>query len=153
MNLEPRDAGEILVCGVDNIKEEVKVKSSIGYVSFSVIDGSLSLSEYEGVYKKSYKKYNYKAFDGYIKKWHLKCTTSFKKCTFDMNLKGLLALTLSHNPDVILFEELVTEISEETRAEIMEALKEYVSDGKRCVLYSTGKTTDCEEFGNRRITV
>lgn len=149
MTLVRNTTGEIKVFGLDNMKNEMEVKSRIGYV---YDDGyfyeTLSLEDNAKLLMKSYPKWNDTTFNKYLAKFKLDKTQKFTKLSKGMKMKFSLACALSHEAELIILDEPTSGLDPVVRAEVLSILQASIEDGNHSVLISTHITEDLEKIAD-----
>lgn len=149
LNMIKKDAGIINVAGNDSENSEVAVKELIGYVSdenmfveeWKVYDVKQVLSSY-------YRTFDAAKFDKYIKNFDLPAGRKIKDFSKGMKTKLMLAAALSRDTKLLLLDEPTSGLDPVIRTELLDILQEYISDGRRSVLFSTHITTDLEKIAD-----
>jgi ABC-2 type transport system ATP-binding protein len=62
--------------------------------------------------------------------------------------KAMLALTLAHQPDLLILDEPTAGLDPVARIELLDILRDYVSDGEKSVLFSTHITSDLDKVAD-----
>lgn len=65
-----------------------------------------------------------------------------------MKTRAMLALALAHNPQVLILDEPTAGLDPVARIEILDILRDFVSDGQKSVLFSTHITTDLDKIAD-----
>ncbi|MBB6732071.1 ABC transporter ATP-binding protein [Cohnella zeiphila] len=149
MNMLRRDKGNITVDGIDNIAEESKAKKCIGYVSdenifveeWKPIDVAKAMAIYYDTFDK-------KKFMTFIDRFELPLDKMIKNFSRGMKTRLMLAAALSRETRLLLLDEPTSGLDPAIRAELLDILQDYISDGTRSVLFSTHITTDLEKIAD-----
>ena len=149
MNMTARDGGKITVCGMDNLEEEIAVKNKIGYVSDeSYILYGTTLKKTAAACAAAYESWDGEKFSGLLKKWDISEKKRAGALSKGMQTKAMLAIALSHSPDLLILDEPTAGLDPVARIEILEMLREFVSDGNHAVLFSTHITSDLDKIAD-----
>ncbi|MBQ8781601.1 MAG: ABC transporter ATP-binding protein [Oscillospiraceae bacterium] len=149
MNKIRNDGGEIKVFGFDNIADEPKVKNLIGYVADEeYMYFGFTLEKYRKIFSMAYDKWNGDLFDSLCKKFDLPLKKKFSEFSKGMKTKAMLALALAHEPELMLMDEPTAGLDPVARIEILDMLREFVSDGEKAVLFSTHITSDLDKIAD-----
>ena len=149
MNKIRNDGGEIKVFGFDNIADEPKVKNLIGYVADEdYMYFGFTLEKYRKIFSMAYDKWNGELFDSLCKKFDLPLKKKFSEFSKGMKTKAMLALALAHEPELMLMDEPTAGLDPVARIEILDMLREFVSDGEKAVLFSTHITSDLDKIAD-----
>ncbi|MCL2054652.1 MAG: ABC transporter ATP-binding protein [Oscillospiraceae bacterium] len=149
MNMISRKSGKISVFGYDNIDDEIKVKNLLGYVADEdFMFGGSKLKNNAAVYSELFDEWDNEKYQKYIKFWDIpddKKVSSYSKGT---KTKAMLALALSHNPQLLILDEPTAGLDPVARMEVLDILRDFVSDGKKSVLFSTHITGDLDKIAD-----
>lgn len=149
LNAFEKNGGTINILDMDNLEKEREVKARIGYIADEdyLYIGS-NLAGHAKAYSKVYDNWDNDLFMKYVNLWELdlkkKCMT-FSKGT---KTKAMLALTLAHHPDVLILDEPTGGLDPVARIEVLDILRDFVSDGEKAVLISTHITSDLDKIAD-----
>ncbi len=149
MNAIAKTSGSIRVFGMDNAENEVAVKKRIGYVSdddYLVV--SSNIKKYARLFARMYENWDQALFEKYARQWELPPKKSFSTYSKGMKTKAMIALTLAHHPDVLLLDEPTSGLDPVARIEVLDILRDIVSDGNTSVLFSTHITGDLDKIAD-----
>ncbi len=149
MNLVRRDAGSIAVLGLDNIADEVAVKSRIGviydeppfYPDVSLKDSARAVAPF-------YPRWNERRFTDLAERFGLPLGTRFKTLSHGMKMKFALAVALSHDAELLLLDEPTAGLDLAFRRELLDELTAILQDERKTVLFSTHITADLERIAD-----
>jgi len=149
LNMLEKDAGEILVFGKDNIKNENTVKQEVGVVFDTIfyVD-SWTITDTEKAVSIFYENWNHGAYSEMIRRFDLPAGKKIRDLSRGMQMKLMLACAFSHNAKLLILDEPTSGLDPVTRDEFLEILQEYIKDGERSVLFSTHITTDLERIAD-----
>lgn len=133
------DRGEFYICGLNGIKEKIKVKKLIGFLPeepffFDFLTGEETLNFISSAYSIDWKK------NDLLKKWmdELELTPYLKNLVgnYSHGMKQKLAVFLSilHNPEVILWDEPFVGLDFPSQEKLKEIMRELKSFGKTLIL-------------------
>lgn len=149
MNLVRRDAGEIRVFGMDNLKHEIEIKEKIGFVyDENYFYEELNILEMKRIAASFYKSWDDSAFNKYIKDFGLSPKKKIKELSRGMKTKFALAVALSHKAQFIIMDEPTSGLDPIFRNEILEILGELLQDENKSILFSTHITTDLDKIAD-----
>lgn len=149
MNAIGRDSGSISMFGKDNITEEVFVKSKIGYVpdeDYFVLTSTLE--GHANALKLFYNTWCDEILEKYIEAWELPVDKKMQEFSKGMKTKAMLALALAHQPELLILDEPTAGLDPVARIEVLDILREFVSDGQKSVLFSTHITSDLDKVAD-----
>lgn len=149
LNILEKDAGEVLVFGMDNVKNEISIKQNVGVVfdnifyvdSWSVRDTEKALSIF-------YEEWKHDVFEEMITRFDLPWNKKVSELSRGMQMKLMLAAAFSHNAKLLILDEPTSGLDPVMRDEFLEILQDYIKDGERSVLFSTHITTDLEKIAD-----
>lgn len=149
MNMTKRDGGSVSVCGFDNIADEIAAKNKIGYVSDETfLFYNTTLARTAKACAAAYDNWDGEKFSGFLKKWGLPEKKRIAALSKGMQTKAMVAVALSHNPELLILDEPTAGLDPVARIEILDLLRDFVSDGKRSVLFSTHITGDLDKIAD-----
>jgi ABC-2 type transport system ATP-binding protein len=149
MNLIRRKAGKIKVFGLDNLGDEVAVKSRIGFVyDVPCYYDDVKLKNIKAAFAPFYEQWNETLFQSLAAEFELPLKKKFKKLSHGMKMKFALALALSHDADLIVMDEPTAGLDPVFRRELLERLSGMMQDERKSVLFSTHITSDLERIAD-----
>lgn len=149
MNMTERGGGSIKVCGLDNIEDEIAVKNKIGFVSDECyLYFNTNLEKVGKACAAAYEKWDGEKFSRLLRKWDISEKKKVSALSKGMQTKAMLAAALSHEPELLILDEPTAGLDPVARIEILDLLREFVSDGKRSVLFSTHITGDLDKIAD-----
>lgn len=149
MNLLRRQSGEIRVFGLDNLRDEQDIKKRIGFVyDENYYYEELTALEIKRVIAPFYPTWNETAFTRYLKLFALPGDKKVKNLSKGMKLKLALALALSHEPELLIMDEPTSGLDPVFRSELLDILRDYLTDEKKGILFSTRITSDLDKIAD-----
>ncbi len=149
MNKIRRDGGEIKVYGLDNINDEPEVKNLIGYIADEeYMYFTYTLEKYRKIFSMAFDNWDDTLFKNLCSQFELKTNKKIAEFSKGMKTKAMLALAMAHKPKVMLMDEPTAGLDPVARIEILDMLREFVSDGERSVLFSTHITSDLDKIAD-----
>jgi ABC-2 type transport system ATP-binding protein len=149
MNLIRRDAGEVRVLGMDNLRYEPEVKSRIGFVyDVPRFPEDLRLGTIASAVAAFYEKWDDKRFRDLLGEFRLPPRQVFKKLSHGMKMKFSLAIALAHDADLILMDEPTSGLDPVFRFELLTKLRALIQDEQKTVLFSSHITSDLERVAD-----
>ena len=149
LNMAVRSDGEIKIFGMDNIQDELAVKENVAVVFDEIffVD-SWHLREVEAVIKGFYSNWDSQQYNSYLKQFELPPEKRVKELSRGMKMKLMLAVALSHGAKLLILDEPTSGLDPVARDELLDILREYVSDGEKGVFFSTHITSDLERIAD-----
>jgi ABC-2 type transport system ATP-binding protein len=149
MNLVRRDAGEITVFGLDNRRDEVAVKSRIGFVYDSPgFWEDRTLETQRRVLGAFYPAWNDRTFDRLAAEFELPMRQTFGKLSRGTKMKFALAMALAHDADLLILDEPTAGLDPVFRREFLQRLSGLLLDEGKSVLFSTHITSDLDRIAD-----
>jgi ABC-2 type transport system ATP-binding protein len=149
MNLLRKNSGEILVFGLDHIKNEVEVKSRIGFVyDTPTFYEHLNLLQMKAIIAPFYKTWDDNKFQSLIRNFDLPPRKKIKTLSRGMKMKYALALALSHEAELIIMDEPTSGLDPVFRRELLDILHGLIENEQKSVLFSTHITSDLERVAD-----
>ncbi len=149
LNLLKKDEGEIRIFGMDNIKDEQKVKNRIGFVlDENYFYEELTVAEMKWVLAPFYRTWDEKAFQRYLKRFQLPQKKKIKELSKGMKMKFSLAIALSHNADLLIMDEPTSGLDPLVRSELLDILSEIIQDENKAIFFSTHITSDLDKIAD-----
>lgn len=149
MNLIKKQAGEIKVFDLDNIKSEKEVKQRIGFVyDENYYYEDLTLSEIRRIVAPFYKAWDDKVFKNFLIQFDLDEKKKIKTLSKGMKMKFALAVALSHGAELIIMDEPTSGLDPVFRSEILDILHYLIQDENKSIFFSTHITTDLEKIAD-----
>ena len=149
MNKISRNGGEIKVYDLDNLDKEPEVKNIIGYIADEeYMYFNSNLEKYRKIFSMAYDSWNDELFDSLCKKFDLSKKQKFAAFSKGMKTKAMLALALAHEPKLLIMDEPTAGLDPVARIEILDILRDFVSDGEKAVLFSTHITSDLDKIAD-----
>jgi len=149
LNMLARDAGAVRVLGLDNIKDEQRIKQDIGVVFDEIffVD-RWRVTDVERAVKGFYSRWSTQVYAGYLKSFGLPAGKRVKELSRGMKLKLMLAVAMSHEARLLILDEPTSGMDPVARDELLGILSAYISDGGKSVLFSTHITSDLEKIAD-----
>ena len=149
MGLYAADAGNIRVLGENPQKEEVRVRSQIGWVlAEEIFHAGQTLEQNADMYGKYYPDYDKAVFLEYCTRFALQKERSLGKLSKGEKLKFQFAFALSYAPKLLLLDEPTASFDPEFRDEFFRIITEFISDGEHGVVLATHLTSDLDRLAD-----
>lgn len=149
MNLLKRDSGEIKIFGMDNIKDEIQIKNKIGFVyDENYFYEELNITEMKGMIAPFYSEWDDGLFNKYIKDFELPTKKKIKELSKGMKMKFSLAISLSHNAQLLIMDEPTSGLDPIIRNELLDILSYLIQDENKGIFFSTHITSDLDKIAD-----
>lgn len=144
-----RDSGEIMVFGKRYKDDATDYKNLIGYIADDCyFPGNFTVKDIMHTLKDFYKDFDERKFISYLKRWNLPDNKKVKGFSKGMKIKLMFASVFARQTRLLILDEPTSGLDPVIRSEILELLQEYISDGKKSVLFSTHNMTDLEKIAD-----
>ena len=149
LNMTERNGGDISIFGMDNIKEEQKIKQDIAVVFDDIyFVENWKVSEVEKALRSFYSNWNSTLYNQYVNSFHLPVDKKVKDLSRGMRMKLMLAVAMSHEAKLLILDEPTSGLDPVARDELLDILSAYISDGQKSILFSTHITSDLEKIAD-----
>ncbi len=143
LNIIPFDSGEISIDGMDNVRDEIKVKQIVGYVSeYLNLYSEISAVQLYKFISKFYIDWDDKFFHRLIKTFGIDLTKKIGALSKGTAVKYALSLALSHHPKLLILDEPTSGLDPVVRNEALELLQDIVANEQTSVFFSSHITED-----------
>ena len=149
LNMIMRDSGEIKVFGLDNIREEERIKEQIGVVfdeCYYLEDWTLN--DVEKAVSMFYKNWNSSIYEKYLKEFNLARDKKVKDLSRGMRMKLMIAVAFSHEAKLLILDEPTSGLDPVARDEFLDILRDYIEDEEKSVIFSSHITSDIEKIAD-----
>ena len=146
LNMIKRDSGEIKVFGLDNIREEERIKEQIGVVfdeCYYLEDWTIN--DVEKAVSMFYKNWNSSIYEKYLKEFNLARDKKVKDLSRGMRMKLMIAVAFSHEAKLLILDEPTSGLDPVARDEFLDILRDYIEDEEKSVIFSSHITSDIEK--------
>ena len=149
LNMAPRQAGEIRVFGLDNIRDELAVKQRLAVVfdEMFFVD-SWRVRQVEQAVRGFYSDWDTTLFARYLAEFDLPAAKRVRDLSRGMKMKLMLAVAMSHGAHLLILDEPTSGLDPVARDELLDILRAYIADGDRSVFFSTHITSDLERIAD-----
>lgn len=138
LNKIHKDNGEITVFGKELLKNEIEIKNDIGAVLDEChLPGLLNTREIEMFMSKLYVNWNHEEFEYYLNIFGLPNNVSLNNFSRGMKRKTDLAIALSHDARLFIFDELTSGMDIMAKEQVMDILQKTTKKDNRTILFST----------------
>lgn len=149
LNEIKRDGGSINIFGLDNIKDERKVKEQIGVVfDDCYFHKEFNAADIAKILSKIYANWDQAQYESYLRKFSLAPDKKIDEYSKGMKMKLSIACALAHNPKLLILDEATGGLDPIMRSEILDIFLEFIQDEKHSVLFSSHITSDLEKVAD-----
>ncbi|MBP0973822.1 MAG: ABC transporter ATP-binding protein, partial [Oscillospiraceae bacterium] len=149
LNMAQFDSGKISVFGLDSVTDSIAIKERLGVVFDSLyLAEHLNAKQIETQLRPFYKDWDSKEYHDRLKAFNLPEDKKVGDFSKGMKMKFMIAVALSHKPELIILDEPTSGLDPVARDELLDILAEYIEDENRGVLFSTHITADVERIAD-----
>ncbi len=142
-------SGEIHIFGLDNRKDERKIKEDIGVVLDDMFFPEiLTPNDINHTMKGIYKNWDTKMFYDYLKEFSLLPNKQIKTFSKGMRKKLEIITALSHHPKLLILDEPTSGLDPVARAEVIQIFQSFIEKDDCSILLSSHITTDLEHIAD-----
>ena len=142
-------SGELKIFGLDNRKDERKIKEDIGVVLDDMFFPEiLTPNDINKTMKGIYKNWDAKLFYDYLKEFSLLPNKQIKTFSKGMRKKLEIATALSHHPKLLILDEPTSGLDPVARAEVIQIFQSFIEKDDCSILLSSHITTDLERIAD-----
>ena len=124
------DSGEIMIDGLTLARHEKAYKEKIGVVfDNGYFYENLTLEEMKKIISNAYKNWDEEVYQEYIKEYKLDAKQKIDTLSQGMKMKYALALALSHNAEILIFDEPTRGIDVAAKVEIYNLMNQLKQQG------------------------
>lgn len=155
------DEGAISLFGIDSGKSRHTVQHDIDSVKERigvVFDTcafltTMYVKDVEALGRASYSKWDSALFEKLCKRFDLGFKKRVKDLSRGMGMKLTLAFALAHHPDILILDEATAGLDPLARDEILDILRDFMSDENHGILMATHITTDLEKIADEVVCI
>ena len=146
LNLVRRDAGEILLLGHDNLREERLAKQDVGVVlDECFFHDTLRPRDVGRILAPVFQSWDGGLYQDYLDKFRLPEKKFIKEFSRGMKMKLSLAAALAHRPKLLILDEATAGLDPVVRDEILDEFLGFICDEDHAILISSHITSDLEK--------
>jgi ABC-2 type transport system ATP-binding protein len=148
LNMTDREGGEISILGMDNLRDEQRIKQDVGVVMDEIyFVNNWSVREVEQALKPFYDHWNSALYNQYAQQFRLPLDKKIKDLSSGMRMKLKLAVAMSHEAKLLILDEPTSGLDPVARDELLQILRETIDEDKS-ILLSTHDSTDLERIAD-----
>lgn len=149
LNITNIDEGEIMLLGLDHIKDEFEIKKRLAVVFDELpFHDVFTASDMARIFEGLYPEWDNTVYSGYLERFNLPPKKKIGEYSKGMKMKLQIACALSHNAELLVMDEATTGLDPVVRDEILHIFMEYLQNGERSILMSSHITGDLEKIAD-----
>jgi len=142
-----KDGGAIEILGKPG--DDISLKEDLGVLfDQPYFQEDWTPLDIEKALRPFYRHWDSAVYHKYLEKFSLNPKQKYKSLSRGMKMKLGLAVTLSHNANLLLLDEPTSGLDPVIRDEILDILREYMLEENRTVFFSTHITSDLEKIAD-----
>lgn len=142
-----KSSGEISVLGESDENKFCSLRQDMGVVPDEIsFPENFKLKHIQKMMRLTYNRWDDKTFNGYIEKFQIDRNKKFKDFSFGMKKKLGIAIALSHNAKLLIFDEATSGLDPAARDELIEILYDYTRNEENSVIFSSHIVSDLEKL-------
>ncbi|WP_339848162.1 ABC transporter ATP-binding protein [Paenibacillus sp. FSL W7-1088] len=154
LGLLSHNGGTVKLFGEENIEKNVKIKEKIGVVFDAMnLPAHLTIRQLNNVFNKMYDSWDQVNFDRLVTFFSLPVNKKVDTFSRGMSMKLSVAVALSHNAKLLLLDEATGGLDSSSREDLLNELKDFVSDGKGSILLSSHIMSDIESVATHIVVI
>ena len=149
LNIITNYDGEIKIFGLDNKKDEEKIKEDISVVLDDMFFPEILTSNDINTSMMSiYKNWDSKMFYKYLKDFNVPSNKQIKTLSKGMRKKLEIATALSHKPKLLILDEPTGNLDPIARNEVLDIFRDFIQNEECSILLSSHITEDLEHIAD-----
>lgn len=149
LNLINTNSGEIKIFGLNNKKNEKKIKEEIGVVlDDSFLSETLTPVDINKIMKNIYRNWDEKLYFKYLEDFKLPKDKKTKEFSSGMKMKLKIAIAISHHPKLLILDEPTSGLDPVARNDILDIFQDFIQDEEHGILVSSHITSDLEHIAD-----
>lgn len=141
--------GEVKMFGLDNRKDDKKIKEDIGVVLDDMFFPEILMpNDINSIMKDTYKNWDSNLYFKYLTDFDLPKNKQIKTFSKGMRKKLEIATALSHHPKLLILDEPTSGLDPIARNEVIDIFQDFIQNEECSILLSSHITTDLEHIAD-----
>ena len=141
--------GEIKIFGIDNKKNDKKIKENIGVVLDDMFFPEiLTPNDINSIMKNIYKNWDSGLYFRYLDDFSLPNNKAIKTLSKGMRKKLEIATAISHHPKLLILDEPTSGLDPVARNEVIDVFQDFIQNEECSIFLSSHITTDLEHIAD-----
>ncbi len=141
--------GEIKLFGLDNRKDDKKIKENIGVVLDDMFFPEiLTPNDINSIMKNIYKNWDSKLYFKYLTDFALPNNKAIKTLSKGMRKKLEIVTAISHHPQLLILDEPTAGLDPVARSEVIDLFQSFIQNEECSIFLSSHITTDLEHVAD-----
>lgn len=142
-------SGTVRIDGITIQEDPIRYKEMIGFIGdTSFFPDDFTGKEVIRTLRDFYPSFNEQKFRAYMKEWDLPENKKISQFSKGMQVRLMFADILSRDTKILILDEATNGLDPVIKDEILTLMQEYISDGKRSILFSTHILSDLEQIAD-----
>lgn len=149
LGLTNYESGTIKYMGTKIKADDVKIKENIGVVmGDDCFPGVLTPKDLDLVMRRVYSKWDSKKFADCLQAFNIQYKKRIRDFSSGMKRKVALAVAFSHNPNLLICDEVTSGLDPVSRETVLDLLMDFMQDQENSILITSHITTDLEKIAD-----
>lgn len=149
LNIIKTDSGRINIFGMDNVKDEKKIKEDIAVVFDEIpFQEEFTPNNLNKIMKSIYDSWDEAVYKGYVEMFGIPYNKKIGELSKGMKMKLQIATALSHNARLLIMDEATGGLDPVVRSEILDIFFDFIQDESNSILMSSHITSDLEKIAD-----
>lgn len=149
LDLLKPDSGQIAFWGLQMVDFPDQIKENIGVVYDELpFHDTFTPKQIEHICSKAYKQWNKQVYNRFLADFKLPEKQAIKHFSKGMRMKLSIAIALSHDPKLLILDEVTSGLDPIMRDDLLDVLLDFVQDENHSILISSHISSDLERIAD-----
>lgn len=146
MGMVIKKSGDISVFGQDADEYGAEIRDRIGFINYDdKIKEMMSPRSLGNTYGRFYSEWDSQKYQAYLDRFEINWSKRINKLSQGAQMKVFLAFALSHNAELLIFDEPTAGLDPIFREEILDIFLKEIEDSEKSIIISTHITSDLDK--------